>query len=54
MLNREMFTDPNADPASDHLDPIRAYLARNYRVVATFRTGDELWERIEGTGQCVK
>jgi hypothetical protein len=54
MLNREMFTDPDSDPAVDHLDPIRAYLARNYRMAATFRTGDELWERIEGTGQCGK
>jgi hypothetical protein len=54
MLHPSMFTDPDSDPALDHLDPIRAYLARNYRIAATFRTGDELWERIEGAGQCVK
>jgi hypothetical protein len=52
MLNREMFTDPSADPSSDHLDPIRIYLARNYRIAATFETGDELWERIAGAGRC--
>jgi hypothetical protein len=51
MLNREMFTDPDADPASDHLGPIRDYLARNYRRASTFQTGDELWERIGGTGR---
>ena len=54
MLNREMFTDPNADPASDHLDPIRAYLAGSYRLAATFQTGDELWERIDGAGRCAE
>jgi hypothetical protein len=54
MLHPSMFTDPDSDPALDHLDPIRAYLARNYRIAATFRTGDELWERVEGTVQCVK
>jgi hypothetical protein len=47
MLNREMFTDPDANAASDHLDPIRAYLARTYRLAVTFETGDQLWERIE-------
>jgi hypothetical protein len=54
MLNRAMLTDPDSNPASDHLDPIRAYLAANYRITATFGTGDELWQRIEDTGQCVK
>jgi hypothetical protein len=46
MLHPSMFTDPDSDPASDHLDPIRAYLAGSYRVTTTFKTGDELWERI--------
>jgi hypothetical protein len=54
MLNREMFTDPDANPASDHLDPIRAYLARNYRLAVTFPTDDQLWERIENAGRCVE
>jgi hypothetical protein len=54
MLNREMFTDPNADPSSDHLDPIRAFLASNYRRAVTFQTGDELWEKIGGTGPCAE
>jgi hypothetical protein len=54
MLNREMFTDPNANPASDHLAPIRAYLAGNFRLAAAFQTGDELWERIGTTVPCTK
>jgi hypothetical protein len=49
MLNRAMFTDPDANPESDHLDPIRAYLTRAYRLAKTFQNDDELWERIEAT-----
>jgi hypothetical protein len=54
MLNRGMFSDPDANAASDHLDPIRAYLARNYRLAVTFQTDDQLWERIESAGRCVE
>jgi hypothetical protein len=52
MLHPSMFTDPASTPASDHLDPIRTYLAGHYRVTATFNTGDELWERINGPRSC--
>jgi hypothetical protein len=51
MLNPGMFTWPKSNPASDHLDPIRADLAKNYRRTVTFQTGDELWERTEGTAR---
>jgi hypothetical protein len=54
MLNREMFKWPNADRTSDHLDPIRAYLACNYRLTATFATGDELWERVDRAARCAE
>ncbi|MGB8985659.1 MAG: hypothetical protein WCC37_03410 [Candidatus Sulfotelmatobacter sp.] len=53
-LNPGMFTDPDATPASDHLGPIRAYLAGHYRVTASFKTGDELWERIGSPGRCAE
>jgi hypothetical protein len=26
----------------------------SYRLAATFQTGDERWERIDGTGRCVE
>lgn len=52
MLHPAMFTDPDANPASDHLGPIRAYWAGNYRLAAAFGTGDELWERIGTTVPC--
>jgi len=54
MLNREMLTDANANPASDHLAPIRAYLAGSFRLTAAFQTGDQLWERIGITVPCTK
>jgi hypothetical protein len=54
MLNRGMFTWPNANPRSDHLDPIRAYLACSYRLTATFATDDELWERVDRTARCAE
>lgn len=52
MLNRGMLSWPGATPTSDHLGPLRAYLACHYRVTQTFRTDDQLWERIDRTGQC--
>ena len=52
MFNRGMFSSPGATPASDHLAPIRAYLACHYRMTKTFKTGDQLWERIDPPGQC--
>jgi hypothetical protein len=51
MLNPAMFTDPKSTPSSDHLGPLRAYLAEHYRVTMTFKTGDELWERIGSPGR---
>ena len=60
MLHPRMFTDPDSKPASDHLDPMRAYLAGHYRVTTTFNTGDELWERdellgrIDSPGRCAE
>jgi hypothetical protein len=54
MLNRGMFTDPDASAASDHLDPIRAYLASRYRLAVTFQTDDQLWERIGDAERCVE
>jgi hypothetical protein len=45
MLHPSMFTDPDSDPAGDHLGPLRAYLAGGYHVTMSFNTGDELWER---------
>jgi hypothetical protein len=54
MLHSSMFTDPDANAASDHLGPIRAYLAGNYRLAAAFQTGDELWERIGATAPCAE
>ena len=47
MLNKGMFEWPKATAASDHLAPIRDYLARKYRLTITFTNNDELWERIE-------
>jgi hypothetical protein len=52
-LNRGMFIWPGMDPASDHLDPIRAYLKCNYHLTATFPTDDELWSRDDRAGRCV-
>jgi hypothetical protein len=54
MLNRGMFIDPDASAASDHLDPIRAYLASRYRLAVTFQTDDQLWERIGNAERCVE
>jgi hypothetical protein len=51
VLHPAMFTDPDSKPASDHLDPLRAYLAGHYRVTTTFKTGEELWERIDSPGR---
>jgi len=31
----------------DHLRPFRNYLLGHYRLVKTFSTGDEVWERID-------
>jgi hypothetical protein len=31
---------------SDHLEPLRIYVSRNYRMAKTFPTGDEVWQRI--------
>jgi len=52
MINREMLSWPGATPASDHLGPLRAYLACHYRVTKSFQTDDQLWERIAPSGQC--
>jgi len=52
MLNRGMLSWPGATPASDHLGPLRAYLACHYRVTKTFQTDDQLWERVGDAGQC--
>ncbi len=54
MLHPAMFTDPESVPASDHLDPLRAYLGGRYRVTTSFKTGDQLWERVDGLGQGAK
>ena len=35
------------DSPSNHLEPIRVYVARNYQLTKTFPTGDEVWQRIE-------
>lgn len=32
---------------SDHLGPLRAYVADNYQLVKTFPIGDDVWQRIE-------
>ncbi|HWW22592.1 MAG TPA: hypothetical protein VNY78_01760 [Edaphobacter sp.] len=34
------------DSPSDHLEPIRVYVTRNYQLTKTFPTGDEVWRRI--------
>lgn len=31
---------------SDHLGPFREYVSRNYRLIKTFPTGDDVWQRI--------
>jgi hypothetical protein len=31
---------------SDHLEPLRAYVSRNYQLSKTFPTGDEVWLRV--------
>lgn len=46
MLNRQMYEQFVAVSASDHLDPLRAYLLQNYRLTMRFQTDDELWERL--------
>jgi hypothetical protein len=46
MLNRQMYVQFVALSASDHLDPLRAYLLQNYRLTKPFQTDDELWERL--------
>ena len=51
MLNPGMFTWPKSNPASDHLDPIRAYLTQHYHRRVAFQTGDELWERTAGSAR---
>ncbi|HEV2494474.1 MAG TPA: hypothetical protein VG204_15535 [Terriglobia bacterium] len=33
--------------ARDHLGPLRDYLRNHYRVIKTFSTGDQVWERSE-------
>jgi hypothetical protein len=35
-----------AGSPSDHLEPLRIYVSRNYRLTKTFLTGDEVWLRI--------
>ena len=52
MLNKGMLSWPGATPASDHLRPLRAYLACHYRITKTFPTDDQLWERMAGAGHC--
>jgi hypothetical protein len=54
LLNRGMF-EPSADvsPISDHLDPMRAYLACRYRLTSTFKNDDEIWDRVDRAGSCV-
>jgi hypothetical protein len=47
LLHPRMFVDPDSKPESDHLGPMRTYLAGHYRVTTTFNTGDQLWERID-------
>jgi hypothetical protein len=48
LLNRGMFRSTvDLSPISDHLDPIRAYLAQRYRLAATFSNDDEVWERVD-------
>ena len=34
-----------ADPAGDHLPPLRVYLREHYHVAQRFSNGDEIWER---------
>ncbi len=34
---------------SDHLEPLRVYVSRNYQLTRTFLTGDEVWRRIGTT-----
>jgi hypothetical protein len=46
MLNRQMYGQFVAMSASDHLDPLRAYLRQNYRLTRQFENQDELWERL--------
>jgi hypothetical protein len=46
MLNRQMYGQFVAMSASDHLDPLRAYLRQNYRLTRQFQNQDELWERL--------
>ena len=46
MLNRQMYVQFVAMSASDHLDPLRAYLQQNYRMTRRFQNDDELWERL--------
>jgi len=31
---------------SDHIEPFRIYLTKNYRVTQTFPTGDEVWQKL--------
>jgi hypothetical protein len=53
LLNRGMFESlMDVSPVSDHLDPIRVYLACRYRLTATFKNDDEIWETVGGTGPC--
>lgn len=37
--------------ARDHLGPLRDYLRSHYHVVKTFSTGDQIWERVGGSGR---
>jgi hypothetical protein len=36
---------------SDHLEPLRVYVSRNYRLARTFLTGDEVWLRVPAASQ---
>jgi hypothetical protein len=35
-----------ARASSDHLDPFRAYLLKNYHLTRTFQNGDDVWQKI--------
>jgi hypothetical protein len=35
-----------ADPKTDHLPPLRAYVRDHYRVAKTFIDGSQIWERV--------
>jgi len=45
MRNSKEFLQAAPSPA-DHSEPLRAYVLKNYRLVRSFATGDDVWEKI--------